>query len=35
MTELVELYSSKNFKDNSDRGMIKTVIVGKDGTYEE
>lgn len=35
MTELVELYSSKNFKDNSDRGMIKTIIVGKDGTYEE
>ena len=33
--KLVELYSSEQFKKESDRGMIKTVIVGKDGTYEE
>lgn len=33
--ELVELYSSKQFKEKSDRGMIKTVIMGKDGIYEE
>ena len=33
--ELVELYSSKQFEKDSDRGMIKTVVVGKDGIYEE
>ena len=33
--ELVELYPSTQFKKESDRGMIKTVVVGKDGIYEE
>lgn len=33
--ELVELYSSKQFEKDADRGIIKTVVVGKDGIYEE
>ena len=33
--ELVNLYPSTKFKKDSTRGLIKTVIVGKDGIYEE
>ena len=33
--ELVNLYPSTKFEKDSARGLIKTVIVGKDGIYEE